>query len=85
MSIDIVGLHYNTALLEALSWDEDELKELDEYVSSYLVKASVKDLALLLDNVESMWGKEVKKILIEIFNLEAFALNLHTHGSNDVH
>jgi hypothetical protein len=77
MSMDIARFHFNTALLEALDWDEDQLKELTSHVSEYLEKASDKNLVVLLNNVELTWGSEVKKILIEIFNLEAFALNIN--------
>ena len=84
MSLDVAGFHYNTALLEALNWDEDQLEQLTSHVSEYLEKASDKDLVVLLNNVELTWGAEVKKILTEIFNLEAFNLNLHNERSNDV-
>ena len=84
MSLDVSGFHYNTALLEALDWDEDELEQLALHVSEYLEKGPDKDLALLLNNVELTWGLEVKKILIEIFNIQAFALNLNASRSDDV-
>lgn len=84
MSIDVTGFHYNTALLEALNWDEDQLERLTLHVSEYLEKAPVKDLTLLLNNVELTWGIEVKKILIEIFNIQTFALSLNASRSDDV-
>ena len=84
MSLDVTGFHYNTALLEALDWDEDKLEQLTSHVSEYLEKAPAKDLDLLLNNVELTWGLEVKKILIEIFNIQAFALNLNASRSDDV-
>jgi hypothetical protein len=84
MSLDVTGFHYNTALLEALDWDEDKLEQLTSHVSEYLEKAPAKDLVLLLNNVELTWGLEVKKILIEIFNIQAFALNLNASRSDDV-
>tara|TARA_Y100000114_G_C11762526_1_gene330740 strand:- start:5584 stop:5841 length:258 start_codon:yes stop_codon:yes gene_type:complete len=84
MSLDVTGFHYNTALLEALDWDEDNLEQLTSHVSEYLEKAPAKDLDLLLNNVELTWGLEVKKILIEIFNIQAFALNLNASRSDDV-
>jgi hypothetical protein len=77
MLTDAASFHYNTALLEALDWDEDKLKELTSHVSVYLEKAHGEDLVTFLNNVELTWGSEVKKILIEIFNLEAFALNIN--------
>jgi hypothetical protein len=77
MLTDAASFHYNTALLEALDWDEDKLKELTSHVSVYLEKARGEDLVTFLNNVELTWGSEVKKILIEIFNLEAFALNIN--------
>ena len=77
MLTDVASFHYNTALLEALDWDEDKLKELTSHISVYLEKARSKDLVTFLNNVELTWGSEVKKILIEIFNLEAFALNIN--------
>jgi len=84
MSLDVADFHYSTALLEALDWDEDKLEQLTLHVSEYLEKAPDKDLALLLNNVELTWGLEVKKILIEIFNIQAFALNLNASRRDDV-
>lgn len=84
MSLDVAGFHYNTALLEALDWDEDQLEQLISHISEYLEKARDKDLVVLLNNVELTWGLEVKKILIEIFNIQAFALNLNASRSDDV-
>ena len=77
MVTDVAGFHYSTALLEALDWDEEKLKQLTSHVSEYLEKARNKDLVVLLNNIELTWGPEVKKILMEIFNLEAFALNIN--------
>tara|TARA_R110002020_G_scaffold422740_1_gene631862 strand:- start:140 stop:397 length:258 start_codon:yes stop_codon:yes gene_type:complete len=84
MSLDVAGFHYNTALLEALDWDEDQLEQLISHISEYLEKARDKDLVVLLNNVELTWGLEVKKILIEILNIQAFALNLNASRSDDV-
>ncbi len=84
MSLDVAGFHYNTALLEALDWDEDQLEQLISHMSEYLEKARDKDLVVLLNNVELTWGLEVKKILIEILNIQAFALNLNASRSDDV-
>lgn len=84
MSLDTSRFHYNTALLEALDWDEDKLEQLISHISEYLEKARDKDLVVLLHNVELSWGSEVKKILIEIFNIQAFALNLNASRSDDV-
>jgi hypothetical protein len=84
MSLGLTGFHYNTALLEALDWDEAQLEQLTSHISEYLEKANDKDLIVLLNNVELTWGTEVKKILLEIFNIEAFALNLNASRSDDV-
>mgnify|MGYP003150740375 FL=1 len=82
--IDYFDIHQTTELLEALDWDEEQLEQLALHVSQYLEKACDKDLVLLLNNVELTWGLEVKKILIEIFNMQAFTLNLNASRSDDV-
>ena len=78
----LAGFHYNTALLEALDWDESQFKELTSHVSEYLEKACDKDLAVLLNNVELTWGVAAKKVLQSIFNYESFSMNLKPRDNN---
>ena len=86
-SFDLLGLHYQTALLEAVSWDEPTRDELVKYVVEYLNSketAHIDDITILLLNVEDNWGTSAKEVLKSIFNVESFYLNLNTQGSQDV-
>lgn len=87
-SLDLLGLHYQTALLEAVGWDESLRDELVKYVTEYLnaqEEAHIDDITILLLNVEDSWGFQAKEVLKSIFSIEAVCFNLNTQGSQDVH
>lgn len=89
-SVDLLGYHHHTALLESVGWDEEALEEFVKHVTDYLKHASSKetisqdDWTILLSNVEDNWGAPAKDVLKSIFNLEYTYLNLATQRSQDV-
>ena len=89
-SIDLLGFHHQTALLESVGWDEEELNSLMNFVQEELARVlenkeiSTKDADLILQSVSDRWGYESKEILKSIFRLETFYLNLNTQRSQDV-
>ena len=75
-----LSLHYQTQLLEAVNWDEEELELLSKFVVENIYKLGVEKL---LESVEK-WGTNSKDVLNSIINLETFYLNLTTARSDDV-
>ena len=76
-----LSLHYQTQLLEAVNWDEEELESLSKFVVENIYKLGVEKL---LESVEEKWGTNSKDVLNSIINLETFYLNLTTARSDDV-
>lgn len=88
--VNLVGLHYHTALLEAVGWDESVLRELTKYTSDFLSKKieentiQPNDIKILLDHIESEWGYSAKESMKGLIKFEAFNLNLLNTRSEDV-
>mgnify|MGYP003137625141 CR=1 FL=1 len=91
IGFDLIGLHYQTALLESVAWNEEARDEMVEYITDYLSAKQIKkdvtpdDIKILLLNVEDTWGSPAKEVLKSIFNVETFYLNLNTQGNQDAH
>ncbi len=86
---DLLGFHHQTALLESVGWDEEELSKLINHVIEYLNNPNKKqitedDITILLLSVEDNWGPDSKEVLKSIFNIETFYLNLNIQRSQDV-
>jgi len=86
---DLLGFHHQTALLESVGWDEEELSKLINHVIEYLNNPNKKqitkdDITILLLSVEDNWGSGSKEVLKSIFNIETFYLNLNIQRSQDV-
>ena len=86
---DLLGFHHQTALLESVGWDEEQLSKLVNHVIDYLnnpnrTQMTKDDITILLLSVEDMWGPDSKEVLKSIFNIETFYLNLNIQRSQDV-
>ena len=66
-----IEFHYNTALLESLSWDSEAFNELLLFVDEWINKSgSNQSLEKLFSEVELKWSPDTREILENMFNSE---------------
>ena len=86
---NLMNLHYQTELLEAVDWDEERLRDLLSFVTDFfsLNKDSMvklEDTHALLLEIEKSWGSSAKQVMKGIFSKEYVYLNMHLTGVEDV-
>jgi hypothetical protein len=80
-----IEFHYNTALLESLSWDSEAFNELLLFVDEWINKSgSNQSLEKLFSEVELKWSPDTREILENMFNSEKTYLNIDSRRSGNV-
>lgn len=84
-----MNLHYQTALLESVGWDDQKLSDLLSFMDSFFAEKSSQkiqkgDIDVFFSQIEENWGMSAKQVVNSIFSTESFYLNLHTTGVEDV-
>jgi len=80
-----IEFHYNTALLESLSWDSEAFNELLLFVDEWINKSgSNQSLEKLFSEVELKWSPDTREILENMFNSEKTYLNIDSRRSDNV-
>ena len=80
-----IEFHYNTALLESLSWDSEAFNELLLFVDEWINKSgSNQSLEKLFSEVELKWSLDTREILENMFNSEKTYLNIDSRRSDNV-
>jgi len=86
MSIELFknlsNINIETALLEALSWDEEALASLASYLKTTMTSEAMTTPEAVFKEVESKFGVEVVSVLRNIFSEMIFKNNLHVGGQN---
>ena len=79
------NLHYETALLESLGWDNSQLESLYDYFDAVFNNEVIVNPEDILETVESFFGKDTKKCCEKIFNELIIANNLHIAENQNEH
>jgi hypothetical protein len=79
------NLHYETQLLESLSWDEDQLKALFDYIDLIFTSDILISPNEVLSTIEEYFGNDTRICFEKIFNEIAITNNLHITESENEH
>ena len=79
------GLIYQTQLLESLSWDEEQLKALYEYIDIVFNADIVIHPKEILATIKECFGEDTYKCFKNIFNEVMIANNMHLKEGLDEH
>lgn len=75
----INNLSKETALLESLNWNEDDLKSLYEYLEIHFNGDSIITPDILLEDITKHYGEACSKVLREMFIEVSITNGLHIY------
>ena len=79
------NLNYSTQLLESLSWDEEQLNALYEYLDMTFNADILVHPDVIFKTIEEHFGSEAKNCFEKIFNEVMLTHNLHIAGPEHEH
>jgi len=75
------SVHYQTQLLESLSWDETQLAALFEYLDEVFSMKKIAKPSKIKSEIKKRFGEQTADCFTNILNEVMFTYNLHV-GSN---
>ena len=76
------NIHYHTQFLESLSWDEEQLTALLEYIDAEFSADILKHPDDIAKNIEEFFGPQASECFTRIVNEVMFSCNLHKKGTD---
>lgn len=79
---NLSNINIETALLEALNWDEEALTSLADYLKTTMASESMTSPEDVFSEVGDKFGSQVVDVLRNIFSEVIFKYNLHVGGQD---